>query len=76
MKVRYMHSDIVSMKMYYKSEVAQLAGVSRRTFQRWMALHRQELEERGCNIYSKFVHPKAFEYICQEYCIDIDSQQV
>lgn len=60
------------MKSYYKSEIAQLAGVSMRTFQRWMAAHRTELLERGFSIHAKFVAPRALKYIAEEYCIDLE----
>lgn len=60
------------MKSYYKSEIAQLAGVSKRTLQRWMAAHRDELLKRGFNVHAKFVAPRALQYIAEEYCIELE----
>ena len=60
------------MKCYYKSEIAQMAGVSIRTLQRWMAAHRDELLKRGFSVRGKFVTPLAMQYIAQQYCIDIE----
>jgi len=60
------------MKLYYKNEVAQLAGVSVRTLERWMARNRQKLLSLGYRQMDKFVHPKALEWMCQEYCIDME----
>lgn len=60
------------MKSYYKSEIAQLAGVSKRTLQRWMAAHRDELLQRGFNVHGKLVCPQALHYIAQEYGIDVE----
>jgi len=60
------------MKNYYKSEIAEKAGVSLRTFQRWMSAHRQELVAMGFKVRGKFIHPRALEWMCQEYCIDIE----
>lgn len=60
------------MKSYYKSEIAQLAGVSKRTLQRWMAAHRDELLQRGFNVHGKLVCPQALHYIAQEYGIEIE----
>ena len=59
-------------KMFYKSEVARLAGVSTRTLQRWMAAHRDKLLELGYDPKAKFLHPRALMYVCEEYCIDLD----
>lgn len=60
------------MKRFYKSEVAEMAGVSCRTLQRWMAANREELLKRGYDPKAKFLHPRALDYVCREYGVDIE----
>lgn len=62
----------MQMKRYYKSEIAQMAGVSLRTLQRWMVAHREELVKRGFGVHDKFVSPRALKYIVEEYCVSLD----
>ncbi|MBQ0020667.1 MAG: hypothetical protein KBT39_09130 [Bacteroidales bacterium] len=57
----------MEMKRIYKSDVAEMAGVSYKTFQRWMAQHRTALQERGVTPQCKFITPLAMEYIRHEY---------
>jgi hypothetical protein len=59
------------MKAMYKSELARLAGVSPRTFRRYLATRRAVLEEMGVSLMTQKLPPKAVEYICDDYCIDI-----
>ena len=60
------------MKRYYKSEVAQMAGVSARTLQRWMNAHRDNLLQLGYDPHAKFLHPRALDYVCREYGVDLE----
>ena len=60
------------MKQYYKYEIARMAGVSVRTLERWLALHRTHLQTLGCRPRDKFLNPRALEWLCQEYCIQLD----
>jgi len=60
------------MRTYYKNEIAAMAGVSTKTLQRWMARNREKLISLGCRPTDKMIYPKALEWICQEYCIDVE----
>ena len=59
------------MKCFYKNEIADMAGVSPRTFRRWLKSHRDTLASLGCHPNDKFLSPRALEYVCREYGIDI-----
>jgi len=58
------------MKRILKSDLAAAAGVSMRTFQRWMLANRSKLQAKGVKIRAQYVSPAAARYICQEYGID------
>ena len=58
------------MKSAYKYELADAAGVNYKTFQRWLNVHRNELERLGVSRTSKLLPPKAVEWGCREYGID------
>lgn len=60
------------MKYVSKSMLAQAAGVSYRTFQRWLHQNRERLIEQGFSPTSKLVTPRVAEFICREYGIDLD----
>ena len=60
------------MKSYTKSQLAQLADVSLRTFSRWLSLHEKELNAMGVTKHTRLLPPKAVKYICEEYGIDIE----
>ncbi len=60
------------MKSYYKNEVADMAGVSIRTFRRWLHRHADTLASLGCRPRDKFINPRALQWLCQEYCIDVE----
>ena len=62
------------MKAMYKSELARLAGVSPRTFARYLAAHREELERLGASPYTRKLRGKAVEFVVHDYCIDIPSE--
>ena len=55
----------------YKSELARLAGVSSRTFARYLATRRQILSEMGVSQYAQMLPPKAVKYVSEDYCIDL-----
>jgi hypothetical protein len=59
------------MKAMYKSELARLAGVSPRTFRRYLATRRAVLEEMGIGPMKQKLPPKVVEFICDDYCIDV-----
>lgn len=58
------------MKAMYKSELARLAGVSSRTFARYLAAHREELAKLGVSPQAQMLPPKAVRFVCEDYCID------
>ena len=51
------------MKAMYKSELARLAGVSSRTFARYLAAHREELAKLGVTPYTRKLRGKAVQFI-------------
>lgn len=59
------------MKSMLKSQLAEAAGVSTRTFCRWLKLHQAELEKRGVKPKAKLIPPLAVVYICEQYGIDL-----
>lgn len=60
------------MKSMYKYELANAAGVSMRTFSRWLKVHQSELLQLGVQPSHKMVPARAVQWICQEYGIDED----
>lgn len=58
------------MKCKMKYEIADAAGMSRRTFQRWMKVHREELRRLGVTPCQKLLSPKVVRYICRELGVD------
>ena len=59
------------MKSSYKYELAAAAGVGYRTFQRWLGKNRVKLTELGASPRQQMLPPKAVEWICKEYGIDL-----
>ena len=59
------------MKAMYKSELAELAGVSPRTFRRYLQTRRSVLNAMGISPRTRKLPPKAVRYICDDYCIDV-----
>ena len=59
------------MKSAYKYELANAAGVSYSTFQRWLIENRCLLAGLGVKRNSKVLPPKAVDWICREYGIDL-----
>lgn len=55
----------------YKSELAKLAGVSTRTFSRYLATRREILASMGVSVKAQMLPPKAVKYVCEDYCIDL-----
>lgn len=60
------------MRSYSKKELACLAGVSCRTFSRWITLHRTELSAMGVSPTAHILPPKAVKYLCDIYSIDVE----
>lgn len=59
------------MKSTYKYELADAAGVNYRTFQRWLSANRQKLSELGVGPRKQLLPPKAVQWVCAEYGIDL-----
>lgn len=55
----------------YKIELARAAGVSLRTFNRWLRSDKQQLEALGCSGTEKLLNPAAVKYLCEKYVIDL-----
>lgn len=62
------------MKAMYKSELARLAGVSSRTFCRYLASRRSVLTAMGVTPRTRKLPPKAVQYISNDYCIDLPEE--
>lgn len=58
------------MKSAYKNELADAAGVSMRTFQRWLSQNKDKLTELGARPRQQLLPPRAVQWICQQYGID------
>ena len=58
-------------KFISKSTLAKLAGVSSRTFTRYLATRRHILDAMGISPKAQKLPPQAVRYICEDYCIDL-----
>jgi len=58
------------MKSYYKNEIAMAAGVSMRTFSRWLSTREQDLCRQGVSKSCHMVPASVVKWICLEYGID------
>ena len=58
------------MKSAYKYELADAAGVSRRTFLRWLKENRSRLSRFGVKPTTHLLPPRAVRRICLQYGID------
>ena len=54
-----------------KQTLARLADVSPRTFARYLKTRRHVLEAMGVRLQAQKLPPKAVQYICEDYCIDL-----
>ena len=59
------------MKAMSKSKLAAAAGVSIKTFQRWLVSHSEELALLGVKPRDKLLPPVAVKFIVEQYCIDL-----
>lgn len=55
----------------YKHELAKLAGVSSRTFRRYLATRRPILTAMGISPFAQKLPPSAVRFISEDYCIDL-----
>ena len=58
------------MKSYLKSEIARAAGVSYRTFQRWLQQQSEQLSLLGVMPRTQLIPARAAQWICGQYGID------
>ena len=58
------------MKSYYKYELADAAGVSTRTFGRWLRQQSEQLSQWGITPRTQLLPPVAVKWICGQYGID------
>ena len=59
------------MKAMYKYELAEAAGVSSNTLRRWLGENRVKLAKLGARPRQQLLPPKAVEWICKQYGIDL-----
>lgn len=59
------------IKAMYKSELADAAGVSLKTFGRWLKRDRDYFASVGVSIKQKMLPPIAVKYICEKYVIEL-----
>ena len=59
------------MKSMLKSELAAAAGVSGKTFRRWLLTDEKFLCEKGVKPKTKMLPPNVVKYLIEKYCIDV-----
>ena len=59
-------------KTLSKKELAILLGVNKRTLNRWLKPHRNELEKLGVKPCGQIFTPGAVKYLCEVFCISLD----
>ena len=62
-------------KFINKKDLAAWAGVSSRTFSRYLASRRDILSAMGVSPYAQKLSPRAVKYVCEDYCIDLPEQK-
>ena len=65
-------SYLCGMKSMMKYELAEAAGVSMRTFSRWLSRNEKILAQHGVYKNSRLIAPKGVRFICEEYGIDLE----
>lgn len=61
-------------KSYSKSELAELAGVSYSTFNRYLKSRREILSKLGSQLKAKTLRGQALKYICEDYNITLPEE--
>ena len=59
------------MRAMMKSELAERAGVSLNTLNRWCKPFRRELESMGVTRKQRLLPPVAVKFIAEKLCIDL-----
>jgi len=67
-----LHIKCMIMKSMLKCELAAAAGVSMRTFSRWLSCNEERLKEYGVTKSSRLISPKGVKFICEEYGITLE----
>ena len=57
-----------------KHELAKLAGVSDRTFCRYLKSRRHILDAMGVDPHARLLPSQAVKYLCEDYCIDLPEE--
>ena len=57
-----------------KSTLAKLAGVSYRTFSRYLKTRQPVLDMMGIPPKTQLLPPRAVRFVCEDYCIDLPEQ--
>ena len=57
---------------FIQKELAILLGVNKRTLNRWLKPHRNELEKLGVKPCGQIFTPGAVKYLCEVFCISLD----
>lgn len=58
-------------KAMYKYELAYAAGVSTRTFTRWLSMHTAQLRKLGVTPNTHLLPPSAVKYLCETFVIEL-----
>ena len=61
-------------KFISKKRLAELAGVSDRTFSRYLQSRRHILDAMGVLPNARLLPPQAVKYVCEDYCIDLPEE--
>lgn len=57
-----------------KSELADIAGTTTKTFSKWLKPFRAELRRMGVSDRTKLLPPQAVQFICEHLAIDLPSE--
>lgn len=68
--------SLVNYSSKSKSELADLAGTTTRTFSKWLQPFRSELRQMGVTDRTKLLPPQAVRFICEQLNIDLHPEQV
>ena len=60
------------MKAMTKQQLADCAGVSVRTLNRWCEPYRRELEAMGMEPTAKLLPPHIIKFLSEKFCIDVE----
>ena len=60
------------MKAMTKQQLADCAGVSVRTLNRWYEPYRHELEAMGMEPTAKLLPPHIVKFLSEKFCIDVE----